>query len=80
MAHAARYGNYSADAVRRVIVGRELTNKTEPGDRAPVPTPPDRVRRWLEGLYVENPNLDDYDELIDQRDPNDEGGDGHGQG
>jgi transposase len=63
MAHAARYGNYSADAVARVIVGRELCDRTA-GDRSPVPTPPDRVRRWLEAIHVEDADLSDYDRLI----------------
>jgi transposase len=64
MAHAARYGNYSADAVARVIVGREIADRTG-GDTRPVPTPPERVRRWLEAIHVEDADLADYDRLID---------------
>ncbi len=67
MAHAARYGNYSADAVARVISGREIEDRTAP-QTAPVPTPPERVRRWLEGLHVEKGDLEDYDRLVDQLD------------
>jgi hypothetical protein len=65
MAHAAKYGNYSADAIARVISGRELTDRTRP-QRAAVPTPSDRVRLWLEGIHVENTDLEDYDRLIDE--------------
>jgi hypothetical protein len=65
MAHAARYGNYSADAVARVIVGREIKDRTG-GDTRPVPTPPERVRRWLEAIHVEDADLADYDRLIDR--------------
>ncbi len=59
-----RYGNYSADAVARVIVGRELCDRTG-GELCPVPTPPERVRRWLEAIHVEDADLSDYDRLID---------------
>lgn len=74
MAHAAKYGNFSADAIARVIAGRELTDLTHPR-RAPLPTPPDRVRRWLEGIHVENADLEEYDRLIDGLEPFDGGDD-----
>ena len=64
MAHAARYGNYNADAVARVIAGKTHRNATTP--RHDVPMPPERVRRWLEGLEVEGRDLADYDEMIGQ--------------
>ena len=74
MAHAARYGNYSADAVARVIAGRTTEREppptTPPGD---VPMPPDRVRRWLEGLDVEGSDLDHFDEMVDQHGADDDG-------
>jgi hypothetical protein len=76
MAHAARYGNYSADAVARVIAGREL-GRPRPPAPGQVPAPPERVRRWLEGLEVETGDLADYDRLIDRLDCNP--GDDHGQ-
>ncbi|MBW6456790.1 MAG: hypothetical protein K0A98_12980 [Trueperaceae bacterium] len=64
MAHAARFGNYSAEAVARVIAGRTLRQPmTEPGD---VPMPPERVQRWLEGLDVEGRDLGDYDAMVDR--------------
>jgi len=63
MAHAARYGNYSADAVARVITGKTLRNAAVSG--RDVPMPPERVRRWLEGMEVEGRDLADYDEMIE---------------
>jgi transposase len=63
MAQAARYGNYSADAVARVIAGHALD------PRKPVPRSeaiaPEAVRRWLEGIDVEQRDLDDYDRMVD---------------
>lgn len=71
MAHAARFGNYSAEAVARVIAGRTLRQATtEPGE---VPMPPERVQRWLEGLDVEERDLGDYDELVDRATTNPDG-------
>lgn len=64
MVHAARYGNYSAEAVARVVMGRALHARQGAGPRAPVPEPPERVRAWLEGLHVEDSDLDDYDQFI----------------
>ncbi len=77
MAHAAKYGNFSADAVARVISGRELTDRTRP-QSGPVPQPPDRVRLWLEGIHVEDTDLEDYDRLIDELAPS-KGGDDDAQ-
>lgn len=65
MAYAARYGNYSAEGVARVIAGREITRVTK-NPSTTVSTPPERVRRWLEGLDVESGDLADYDRLIDR--------------
>jgi transposase len=64
MAHAARYGNYSAEAVARVVAGRELVDRSAP-EHSAVPSPPERVRRWLEAIHVEDADLSDYDRLID---------------
>jgi hypothetical protein len=64
MAHAARFGNYKAEAVARILAGRTIPQApTLPGE---VPLPPERVRRWLEGMDVEGRDLADYDELVDQ--------------
>jgi transposase len=65
MAHAARYGSYSADAVARVI-SRGAVRDPLPTPAGEVPMPPDRVRRWLEGLDVEDGDLGDYDDLVDR--------------
>jgi transposase len=78
MAHAARYGSYSADAVGRVLAGRELRAHRS-SNKGEVATPPERVRRWLEGLHVEGSALGDYDRLIDEAgaaDEEDEEGNG----
>lgn len=68
MAHAARFGSYGADAVARVLSGRELPRLQQQGDPPPgPPPPPERVRRWLEAIHVEDSDLDEYDRLIDER-------------
>jgi len=78
MAHAARYGNYSAEAVARVVLGRALRQQQQGGNRTLVPEPPERVRAWLTGLHVEDSDLGDYDQIIaDEGDAT--GGGGHGQ-
>ena len=42
--------------------------------------PPDRVRRWLEGIHVEDSDLTEYDRLIDDLGPStDEEEDTHDQ-
>jgi transposase len=64
MVHAARYGNYSAEAVARVVMGRTLRQQRNGSPGIPVPEPPERVRHWLEGLHVEDSDLGDYDQLI----------------
>ena len=64
MTHAAKYGNYSADAVARVLAGRALRGRP-PADQRDTPMPPESVRRWLEGIDVEGGDLADYDKLIE---------------
>ena len=76
MAHAARFGNYSADAVARVVAGKTLRDRTT-ADRD-VPMPPDRVRRWLEGLEVEGRDLEDYDRMVERLDHDDQEDDDDG--
>lgn len=63
MRHASQYGNFSADAVARVIAGKQMprTRKT-----TPVTAPPEQVRRWLEGLDVESGDLAAFDEIVDR--------------
>jgi len=74
MAHAARYGNYSADAVGRVIAGRGLTHT---GVRTTDTRAPEQVRRWLEGVDVEQRDLSDFDAIVERLgtlDPEDDDG------
>jgi len=78
MTHAARYGNYSAEAVSRVVMGRALRQRQAGAPKAPAPEPPERVRAWLEGLHVEDSDLEDYDQLIAAQGDTIEGDD-HGE-
>lgn len=73
MEHAARYGSYSADAVARVISRGAVSDPAPPTPQGEVPMPPDRVRRWLEGLDVEGGDLGDYDDLVDRKGVDDDG-------
>lgn len=63
MGYAARFGNYDAEAVARVITGRTL--RAPPAAPGEVPMPPERVQRWLEALDVEGRDLGDYDAMVD---------------
>lgn len=73
MAHAARFGSYSAESVARVVAGRTPTRQVPPTATGEAPMPPERVRRWLEGLDVEGRDLGDFDQMVDDID-----GGGHG--
>lgn len=75
MRHAAQYGNYSSDAVARVIAGRQMPRAR---DATPVSAPPEQVRRWLEGLDVEVGDLSLYDRMVDDAATSEE--QAHGQG
>jgi transposase len=75
MSHAAQYGNFSADAVARVIAGRQMPRTRE---GIPVTAPPEQVRAWLEGLDVEVGDLAAYDRMVDNAGPREEVP--HGQG
>lgn len=69
MAHAARFGNYSASAIAHLIAGRmeALASSTTAGDGLSS-VPPERVQRWLEGLHVEHKSLADYDRMLSELD------------
>lgn len=65
MAHAARYGNYSASAVAHLILGRSAALAPQSaGDSGLSSAPPERVARWLEGMHVEQRELTDYDRML----------------
>lgn len=70
MTHAARYGNYSAEAVARVIAGRQIRRAASSASACsePIPLPPEQVRAWLEAMVVETADLADYDKKIDSID------------
>lgn len=65
MAHTARYGSFSASAVARVITGPKSSPLSGSKLQSPgAEPPPERVRRWLEGLDVEQRDLSDYDRML----------------
>lgn len=69
MAHAARYGNYSASAVAHLIAGHPgVPIARGASDGALQSAPPERVRRWLEGMDVEQRELTDYDRMLAELD------------
>jgi hypothetical protein len=78
MAQAARYGNYSADAVARVITGKVTRVRGLRGPSDGIVLPAESVRRWLEGIDVEQRDLDDFDRIIDGK-PSDDDEGNHGQ-
>ncbi len=47
-----------------MVTGRTLRQQQNGAPKAPAPEPPERVRLWLEGLHVEDNDLEDYDQLI----------------
>ena len=57
----------AALAGARDIAGRTIGRKEPATPVGEAPMPPERVRRWLEGLDVEGRDLDDYDQMIDQQ-------------
>jgi hypothetical protein len=65
LAHAMRYGAYSADAVSRIILGKALKGKY----RAPVENVPENIRQWLRACAVEDQELSRYDQLIQDPSP-----------
>jgi len=68
--------NRGIGEVARVVMGRALRQQQDGAPQAPVPEPPERVRAWLEGLHVEDSDLEDYDQLI-AGEGDEEGGDDH---
>lgn len=64
MTHAARFGNYSADAVSAVITGASSASDPVATAAGEAPMPPERVRLWLEGLHVEQADLSAIDRRL----------------
>lgn len=75
MSHAARYGNFSADAVNSVIAGRKMPRTPL---ATPATAPPEQTRLWLAGLDVETGDLDAFDRMVDDAGLHEEAP--HGQG
>jgi hypothetical protein len=68
LAHAMRYGAYSADAVLRVTQGKTL----RANQQAPAQTVPEEIRNWLRSCAVESQDPQFYDRLIGEIDDKDE--------
>jgi hypothetical protein len=68
MAHAQRYGVYSADAVLRVIHGKAIRKKGQ----IDVEEVPENIRQWLRSCAVDQEKLSTYDEMIKRIDKNEE--------
>jgi transposase len=60
LAHAERYGAYSADAVLRILQGKKPNAKST---SRPLP---ENVRQWLRSCAVEKHSADFYDNLIEE--------------
>jgi transposase len=67
LAHAERYGAYSADAILRIIQGKRIKQN-------PVQTIPENVRQWLRSCAVEKQDPRVYDRMLqqDHENPEDE--------
>jgi transposase len=63
LAHAQRYGAYSADAIMRVIHGKALKRKGQPEPSQKVP---ENIRQWLRSCAVEHQESALYDKLVEQ--------------
>ncbi len=64
MAHAQKHGVYSADAVSRIIHGKELRKKGRPITE----DVPENIRQWLRSCAVEQEDLSSYDQLMESED------------
>lgn len=58
LAHASRYGAYSADAILRIIQGKKLNKKIA------TESVPENIRQWLRACAVEKQDPSLYDRLI----------------
>jgi len=64
MAHAQRYGVYSADAVYRVIHGKAIKKKGQ----NMIEDVPENIRQWLRSCAVDKQKLSSYDEMLENID------------
>jgi hypothetical protein len=71
LAHAARFGAFSADAIARLLKGRALRLPSRTPGGPPIYVP-EKVREWLEGEDVEEKDLSEYDALLDGKKKDDE--------
>jgi len=69
LAHAMRYGAFSADAVLRVTRGKALRQ----GRQTAVHAMPEEIRNWLRSCAVESQDPQFYDQLLGEIDHNEEG-------
>jgi len=60
LAHAGRYGAYSADAVLRIIQGKKLKQ----GSPMATAVVPENIRQWLRACAVEKQDPGLYDQLV----------------
>ena len=66
LAYATKHGAYSADSVLQIISGKKLKNQ-KTMDRVP-----DNVRQYLEAYAVEKQSLDQYDQIIQNKEEENE--------
>ena len=64
LAHASRFGAFSADAIARLLKGQALRLPGRGAGGAPIYVP-EKVREWLEGEDVEEKDLSEYDALLE---------------
>ncbi len=69
LAHAQRYDAYSADAVTRIIQGKQLKRN---GRIVSPEQMPENIRQWLISCAVEDQELDLYDKLVEVDEDEDE--------
>jgi len=61
LAHASRYGAYSADSVLRIIQGKKLNKKIA------TESVPENIRQWLRACAVEKQDPSLYDRMIHKK-------------
>ena len=64
MAHAQRFGAYSAEAINRIIQGKALKKHGKHLPSSEIV--PEKVKQWLKTCSVENQSPEDYDSLVEK--------------